>query len=144
MLNKLTREMLIADMCSKVVSADALDEATVGTQFSFDILADKRASTALEVTKRVLSKVALVKFEEVIKCGPFEVVYQAKGAPCDLVIKDADGDHFTMPSGVLRMVNLCEKGVFPPKLPEVEGEEAPESPEEIIENLLKTLTKKAA
>lgn len=67
----------------------------------------------------------------------------ASRASADLVCKDADDDHFYIPSGVLALLDKCKRGDFPPAFPgEDEGDEA-ERPEDIVKSLLDKLKKAA-
>jgi hypothetical protein len=143
MMTRAIRELMIAKACNIITKADAAEQYPVGTRFDFDILGDPRAKGAKVVAERILEKVCGIDLSRLIQFGPFEVVYVASHAPADLVCKDADGDHFYIPSGVLALLDKCKEGDFPPAFPgEDEGGED-ESPEAIIKTLLDNLKKAA-
>lgn len=117
MMTRAFRELMIAKSCALVTELDASKWYPVGTLFDFGILDDPRAKSAKEVVERVLDKVSGIDLSRLIQYGPFEVAYVATRAPADLVCKDADGDHFHIPSGVLALLDKCKEGNFPAAFP---------------------------
>lgn len=140
MMTRAIRELMIAKACELVTVADVSKRYPVGTRFDFDILGDPRAKGVKVVIERVLDKVCGIDLSRLIQYGPYEVVYVASRASADLVCKDADEDHFYIPSGVLALLDKCKRGDFPPAFP---GEDEGESPEDIVKSLLDKLKKAA-
>jgi len=111
------RDLMIAAFCTQVVTRDASSYYEVGHRFDFDVLDDPRAKGVRKVTERIFENLCLLDFGEVSKTAPFEIVYIAKGAPADIVVRNAEGEHLCLPSGLLAVLDRCREGDFPPSCP---------------------------
>lgn len=109
-------DYVITGICAKVTSVDKAGDYPLGTTFDFDILTHPKATTAHIIIERIFEKVVHIDLEKAAQYGPFEIVFHATGAPCDLICKNREGDHLYMPSGVLWVLERCRNGDFPPPL----------------------------
>jgi hypothetical protein len=116
-MSKIESTLMTTFAVSTLLKADCGDLYPAGTTFNFDILERPEAQTAKAFMQIGLETVSKINYYKLAQYAPFTVVYVAKGAPNDLVCTDKDGDHFYMPSGLVHMIKLAEKGHVPPAIP---------------------------
>lgn len=106
---------LVAKTVERAVTADALDDVTIGQTFDFNVV--NRTKTGRIMVEGIVEKMCHMDLAKLMQHGPFTVVATYKGALTDVVCQDKEGDYFMLPSGLFTLLKRFEHGDLPPELP---------------------------
>lgn len=136
------RSTLINTSVSALIECDYANELKTGETFTFDALEKEANQSTKVILATALKKVSFINLEKLSKYAPYQIKYLAHGAVNDLICIDTEGDHFAIPSGVLKALRLAEEGHPFPELPT--EEEELEARGELTRALIKALAEAAS
>lgn len=106
---KALHALLVAAVAERLFSIDASEDVQVGQTIDLSIFKLPQLEPIRETIDMILGKAQGINFNKVLDYSPFTVQYIAKGMPCDLILRDREGDHINLPSGILKFIEVSKE-----------------------------------